>query len=69
MREKKALLLAALLFLLALFKLALPGQSEALRAWAGRGLGREWEQTVEAWGRSLTDREERIAALSPENSP
>lgn len=69
MGERKTLLLAALLFLLALLKLLFPGQNEALRVWASEGLGRELSQTAEAWGRGVTGMEERIAALGQEAGP
>ena len=65
--EKKALLLA-LLLLLALWRLCYPQTAEHLRAWAEETLFPRGRQTVEAWGRSLSE-EEAITALRSEAVP
>ena len=65
--EKKALLLA-LLLLLALWRLCYPQTAEHLRVWAEETLFPRGRQTVEAWGRSLSE-EETIAALGKGAAP
>ena len=67
MRERYALLLA-LLLLLALWRLCYPQTAEHLRVWAEETLFSRGRQTVEAWGRSLSE-EEAIAALGKGAAP
>ena len=67
MRERYALLLA-LLLLLALWRLCYPQTAEDFRAWAEETLFPRGRQTVEAWGRSLSE-EETIAALGKGAAP
>ena len=66
-REKKALLLA-LLLLLALWRLCYPQTAEHLRVWAEETLFPGGRQSVEAWGRTLSE-EEAITALRSEAVP
>ena len=63
--EWRALWLAALLFLLALWRLLCPTPAQRLRAWAERGLAPGAEELLEAWGRGLAGEEKRIAVLAP----
>ena len=69
MERRKALLLAIILFLLAVGKLLLPGTPEALRSWADRLLLPGAEEAVEAMGRGLTGHEERVPVFGGWGGP
>ena len=68
---KKASLLAwaALLVLLGLLKLLFPGRAEELRLRAEEIFCPGSVEAVEAWGRTFSGEEERVAALAPGEKP
>lgn len=68
---KKASLLAwaALLVLLGLLKLLFPGRTEELRLRAEEIFCPGSVEAVEAWGRTFSGEEERVAALAPGEKP
>ena len=64
MNRHNRLLWAGLLLAL-LFRLLLPTASRQLRDWAEAAFWPEGEAVVAAWGRSLSEEGERVAAHRP----
>ena len=69
MKKQSLLAWAALLVLLGLLKLLFPGRAEELRLRAEEIFCPGSVEAVEAWGRTFSGEEERVAALAPGERP